>query len=133
MIGKLILSVGAAAFMLAAAPDARAQTGTTTETTRTTTKTTTQQAAPMTPAMRGYHTAMRKMRQDMPHRLTGDPDIDFARHMVPHHQAAIDMARVEAEHGKDPALKEMAQKMIEAQSREVGQLEAWLKDHPLQK
>jgi uncharacterized protein (DUF305 family) len=130
MIGRLIIFVGAATCVMAAAPGADAQsTGTTTETTRTTTRTN----ETMTPAMRGYHAAMHKMRQDMPHRLTGDPDVDFARSMVPHHQAAIDMARVEAEHGKDPALKEMAQKMIEAQSREVGQLETWLKDHPLQK
>ena len=37
--------------------------------------------------------------------MSGDPDVDFARMMIPHHQSAIDMARIELEHGKDATLK----------------------------
>ena len=34
---------------------------------------------------------------------TGDADADFLLMMIPHHQSAIDMARVELEQGDDEA------------------------------
>jgi uncharacterized protein (DUF305 family) len=63
--------------------------------------------------------------------MTGDADHDFATMMREHHKGAIDMARVELEHGKDPELKSLAQKMIEDQSREIKQLDEWLEKHPM--
>lgn len=60
---------------------------------------------------------------------TGDPDVDFARSMIPHHQAAIDMADILLEHGDDPKLKELAEEIIEAQEREIGELEEWLSEN----
>jgi uncharacterized protein (DUF305 family) len=62
--------------------------------------------------------------------MSGDPDIDFAQMMIPHHQGAIDMARVELETGKDPQLRQMAQKVIEDQEREIAMLKDWLAKHP---
>lgn len=46
-----------------------------------------------------------------------------------HHQGAIDMARIELEHGKDPDLKAMAQKVIDEQTKEIQQLQDWMKQH----
>jgi uncharacterized protein (DUF305 family) len=63
--------------------------------------------------------------------MTGDTDQDFAIMMREHHKGAIDMARVELEHGKDPELKSLAQKVIEDQSREIKQLDEWLERHPM--
>ncbi|EKE44379.1 protein of unknown function DUF305 [Oceaniovalibus guishaninsula JLT2003] len=57
---------------------------------------------------------------------TGDPDIDFARAMIPHHQGAIDMAQVVLEHGADPDLRKLAQDVIEAQEAEIAFLRDWL-------
>jgi uncharacterized protein (DUF305 family) len=59
--------------------------------------------------MMGMHDpAMQRMQQNMGMPMSGDPDVDFARMMIPHHQGAVDMARSELEHGKDAQLRQMA-------------------------
>jgi len=58
--------------------------------------------------------------------MSGDTDKDFAMMMKMHHQQALEMAKVEVEHGKSPELKAMASKMIKDQSKEIEQLDNWL-------
>jgi len=58
---------------------------------------------------------------------SGDADHDYAHMMIQHHKDAIEMAKVEVQHGKDAQLKAMAQKLIEDQTKEIGELEAWTK------
>ena len=67
------------------------------------------------------------MMKDMDVAYTGNPDVDFRTHMIPHHKGAVAMAKVALKHAKDPATKAMAQKIIDDQEREVGEMEAWLK------
>lgn len=50
---------------------------------------------------------------------SGHPDHDFASEMIPHHQGAIDMAKVELLYGKDPVLRRVAQEIIVTQQQEI--------------
>ncbi len=64
--------------------------------------------------------SMKKMDRDMMAApMTGDPDHDFAAMMIPHHQGAIDMAKVELIYGKDPVLRRLAQEIIVTQEQEI--------------
>lgn len=77
-----------------------------------------------------YGDAMEKMHMDMgavP--VTGDADVDFVNGMIPHHQGAIDMAKILKENGKDPMLLKMADDIIKAQESEIGVMKKWLADH----
>ena len=58
--------------------------------------------------------------------LSGNADKDFAMMMVPHHESAVAMAEDELSHGKNLALKQMAQKIIEDQSNEIKEFQQWL-------
>jgi hypothetical protein len=55
-----------------------------------------------------------------------DPDIAFTQGMLAHHQAAIEMAQIELQHGKDAKTRKLATEIVEAQKREVEQMKAWL-------
>ncbi|TOZ37555.1 DUF305 domain-containing protein [Burkholderia pseudomallei] len=87
------------------------------------------ETAPDSPT-RAFERADRKMMDAMraaPY--TGDVDRDFVAHMAPHHQGAIDMAQVELRSGKDPALKQLARRIIAAQRDEIAFMERWQKQH----
>jgi uncharacterized protein (DUF305 family) len=58
-----------------------------------------------------------------------NPNVGFHPHTLPHHKGAVAMARVALKHVKDPSTKAMAQKIIDDQEKEIGEMEAWLKQH----
>jgi uncharacterized protein (DUF305 family) len=77
---------------------------------------------------KAYLEAAEKMHAPMMQGMQAqDPDAAFVRGMIPHHQGAIDMAKVVLQYGKDPQVKKWANDVIREQQREIGEMEEWLK------
>lgn len=57
---------------------------------------------------------------------TGNTDKDYVTMMIPHHEAAVKMAKEQIANGKNEALKKMAQTMVEEQTQEIDVLKKWL-------
>jgi uncharacterized protein (DUF305 family) len=77
-----------------------------------------------------FHTEMARanacMHEAMNVAPTDDPDRDFARMMIPHHQGAIDMALVLLKYGHDKRLKRLAQSIIVEQGQEIAYMRTLL-------
>jgi uncharacterized protein (DUF305 family) len=56
---------------------------------------------------------------------SGHSDADFVRMMIPHHQAAIDMAKTELLCGRDPQVRRLAQEIITDQQQEIVLMQRW--------
>lgn len=78
----------------------------------------------MEDAMGRMHRGMHEAPQD------GDPDHDFVTQMIPHHQGAVDMAKVLLVYGKDPALQQLAKGIIADQENDLRTMQLWLARHP---
>lgn len=69
---------------------------------------------------RSMNAGMETMMNDM-HApgYTGDPDVDFLAMMIPHHEGAVEMARLLLIHGKDPLTRRLAEEIIASQTAEI--------------
>lgn len=78
------------------------------------------------PSSKAFAEANDRMHKGMALEFTGNADVDFVRGMIAHHQGAIDMAKVELEYGKDPAMRKLAEEVIRAQEGEIKLMQDWL-------
>jgi Domain of unknown function (DUF305) len=63
--------------------------------------------------------AMSTMMAGMAVKPTGNVDADFAAMMIPHHQGAIDMAKIELKYGRNAGLLRLARRIVVDQQREI--------------
>ena len=80
-----------------------------------------------TPSTKAYKQANMKMHKDMDIAYSGDADVDFLRGMIPHHQGAIEMARIVMAQGKDPEVRKLAEAVVRDQEKEVAMMREMLK------
>ncbi len=82
--------------------------------------------ASMSPWAQAYEDANSTMHAGMMIDFTDNPDLDFARSMIAHHQGAVAMAKIELEYGTDPEIRKLAEGVIVAQEAEIAQMQAWV-------
>jgi uncharacterized protein (DUF305 family) len=63
--------------------------------------------------------------------LSGDPDHHFAKMMIMHHKGAVEMAAIVLSKGKDTTIMRMAKNITDKQNKEIEELNAFLKTHPV--
>ncbi len=66
------------------------------------------------------------MHKGMDIAFSGDADRDFVAGMLPHHQGAVDMAKIVLAFGKDPEVRKLAESIIKAQEQEIAWMNSWL-------
>jgi uncharacterized protein (DUF305 family) len=81
------------------------------------------------PATAEYSAVMNTMMTDMMVTYTGDADVDFIRGMIPHHQGAVDNAKIVLKYGQDPEVRKFAMGVIAAQEAEIKWMNDWLAKH----
>jgi uncharacterized protein (DUF305 family) len=69
------------------------------------------------------------MMKDMNMEFTGNPDVDFAKSMIKHHEGGIEMAKLLLKHGKDPEMRKKAEKLIKEQGQDNKDFQTWLAKH----
>ncbi|HVC59579.1 MAG TPA: DUF305 domain-containing protein [Acetobacteraceae bacterium] len=62
--------------------------------------------------------------------MNGDPTHDFMSMMIPHHQGAIDMAKLYLAAGKNPHVRNLAEEIIATQGNEIQIMRHWLTTLP---
>jgi hypothetical protein len=75
--------------------------------------------------------AMASMHHAMDKPYTGDADADFIRGMIPHHQGAVEMARIVLKYGDDEPAKALARRIIVAQKGEIAWMQRWLRERQI--
>ena len=78
------------------------------------------------PASLAFQGINAKMHKGMDIAFTGNTDVDFVKGMIPHHEGAVDMAKVVLAFGNDPEIRALAGAIIKAQETEIAQMKAWL-------
>ena len=83
---------------------------------------------PMAMAQTPFSAAETEMHEAMRAATGANAGESWARKMIPHHQGAIDMAKVVLQYGEDPEVKKLAEDVVKAQESEIAMMQKWLAD-----
>ena len=67
------------------------------------------------------------MMKNMKMTYSDNADADYIKGMIPHHQGAIEMAKVALQYAKDPEVLKLAGEVVKAQEAEISFMQDWLK------
>ena len=81
-------------------------------------------------SMEMHKSMMKGMKEMQGMKPSGNMDHDFAMMMRHHHAQALEMAQHELKHGKDQKMRDMAQKIMDSQKKEIAEFDEWLKANP---
>ena len=79
-----------------------------------------------------YAAITAEMHEAMNIPYTGNADVDFIAGMIPHHQGAVEMARIVLNYGTNPEVRAFAEAVIAAQEAEIKWMTEWLAAHPVE-
>ena len=77
------------------------------------------------PSSLAFNAVNAKMHEGMNITFSGNADRDFVQGMIPHHQGAVDMAKIVLAFGKDPEVRKLAEGIIKAQEEEIAWMQSW--------
>ena len=86
------------------------------------------QATPRPVRAGGDQAAVAKARADSARYAYTAADVRFMDRMIGHHSQAIVMSRMAPTHGASPAVRRLAERIINAQQDEIGTMQQWLRD-----
>lgn len=78
-----------------------------------------------------FKTAEETMHHHMKHAKGDSVDETFVRKMVAHHTGALNTGEILLEKGSDPELKQMVEKSMAEQRKEIAELQSWLQKHAM--
>lgn len=78
------------------------------------------------PASYAFYAIMMRLQKEAGVTYSGNADLDFAKAMMPHHQAAIDMAKTVMAFGKDPEIRKLAEDAVKTHEEAMARLKDWL-------
>lgn len=87
-------------------------------------------AAPPTPGDRAFADSEALMHRQMAAASGQTVDQAYIAKMIAHHQGAVAMAEVALRDSRDPAIRRMAQAVVDAQTREIAEMRAWTPSSP---
>jgi uncharacterized protein (DUF305 family) len=74
-----------------------------------------------------YEEINAEMHTDMDVGFSGNADVDFVAGMIPHHEGAVEMAKVLLRYGNDAELRKLAEEVVRSQSEEIVMMLGWLR------
>jgi uncharacterized protein (DUF305 family) len=75
---------------------------------------------------KAFEEANARMHAGMDLPPSGSADRDFMLGMIPHHEGAVEMAKIQLRHGADPDMRKLARDVVRTQSEEIASMLEWL-------